>query len=113
MSETSNIEKILAPVRAGTVPPGSKTGQSLIRDALLIDPERTAELIRPIDKEALREGMRGLGLPEKRVAELLRQSAPAAGPVNDPFSAGGSEGPTPFEDPGAQMRRGPVPPWAR
>jgi len=109
-----NVDKVLAPVRAGTVPPGSKTGQSLIRDALLIDPDRTADLIRPLDPGALREGMRGLGFPEKQVEELLRKGSPDPGPVNDPFSpAQGIDGPTPFEDPGAQMRRGPVPRWAR
>ncbi|PTX52563.1 hypothetical protein IQ03_01184 [Gemmobacter caeni] len=113
MAEKTNIERILAPLCAGTVPPGSKTGQSLIRDALLIDPERTADLVRPIDRSALREGMRGLGLPEKQVADLLRQADPGVGPVADPFAGSDAGGMTPFEDPGAQMRRGPVPPWAR
>ena len=112
--EKANVDKVLAPVRDGTVAPGSKTGQSLIRDALQVDPERTAELIRPIDRAALREGMRGLGLPERRVAELLRVGEPGAARVNDPFPPlSGSDSPTPFEDPATLISRGPVPPWAR
>jgi hypothetical protein len=114
MPDKTNITEILAPISSGLVSPGSESGQSLIRDALLIDPERTADLMRKIDKGALREGMRGLGFPDSQVSELLRAPDPSEPGVWNPFTAGsGESGPTPFEDPSLQIERGPVPPWAR
>lgn len=114
MPDKTNITEILAPISSGLITPGSESGQSLIRDALLIDPERTAELIRQIDKGALREGMRGLGFPDRQVSELLRAPELSEPGIKNPFTAGETDpAPTPFEDPSLQIARGPVPPWAR
>lgn len=103
------LEELLAPILQGRVPPGSDKGRDLLRGALERDPEGTARLVLPIDREALREGMRASLIPEKRVAELLRLPR-LDGEVSDPFQgARGPEPEGPFPDPAEQMRRGPTP----
>jgi len=108
------IMAMLAPIRTGTVAPGSKAGQEIIKDALHVDPYQTANLIRPLDPDALRQGMRSLGLPERQITELLQCDKSRSQVINDPFTPPAASAPaTPFEDPGVQIMRGPTPPWSR
>ncbi len=108
------VARLLAPMTEGRVAPGSGKGRALLEEALRIDPDRTAELILPIDPSALREGMRTALIPERRISELLRSPRLDAISTSDPFSAGlGAADPTPFPDPALELERGPRPPWAR
>ncbi len=116
MSETKTsraVPQILAPMVEGRVAPGSAKGRALLEEALRVDPDETARLIRPVDPGALREGMRAAAIPERRIAELLRTPALDGRGVLDPFSAGaGQADPTPYSDPALDLERGPRPSWA-
>lgn len=114
LDPASTISRLLAPVTEGRIAPGSGKGRALLEEALRIDPDRTAELIRPIDPVALREGMRTALIPESRIMELLRSPRLDGGSAPDPFSSGPiPSDPTPFPDPTLELDRGPRPPWAQ
>lgn len=103
------VSRILSPLRAGRVQAGSEKGRALIQEALERDPDETVRILKPIDPAALREGMRTAAFSEERIAELVR-SPRLDGTAPDPFApALVAQDPTPFPDPGEEIRRGPRP----
>lgn len=104
------VARILSPLREGRVEAGSDKGRKLIQEALERDPDETVRIVKPLDPAALREGMRSAAFSEARILELVRSPGLDGGAVKDPFAKNPApQDPTPFPDPGEEMRRGPRP----
>lgn len=104
------VARILSPLREGRIEAGSDKGRKLIQEALERDPDETVRIVKPIDPAALREGMRSAAFSEARIAELVRVPVLDGIALQDPFVANLTPpDPTPFPDPGEELRRGPRP----
>lgn len=111
MSDTQTpVARILSPLRQGRVEAGSDKGRKLIQEALKQDPDETVRIVKPIDAAALREGMRSAAFSEDRILELVRSPGLDVRAVTNPFADKPTpQDPTPFPDPGEELRRGPRP----